>query len=82
MNQNKCNFCGNENYEKRKITYLYSHSGNYMIVPNMPVEVCGNCGMVYYEASVLKEVERQFFAIQSNAEEPDRYIEVPEKAYS
>jgi hypothetical protein len=38
--------------------------------------------MIYYDAVVLKEIERRFFAIQHNAEEPDRYIEVPEKAYA
>jgi transcription initiation factor TFIIIB Brf1 subunit/transcription initiation factor TFIIB len=44
--------------------------------------VCLNCGMVYYDAAVLKEIERRFFAIQKKTEEPDRYIEVPEKAYA
>lgn len=38
--------------------------------------------MVYYDAAVLKEIERRFFAIQSKIEEPDRYIEMPAKAYS
>jgi hypothetical protein len=37
--------------------------------------------MIYYDAAVLKEIERRFFAIQQKAEEPDRYLEVPEKAY-
>jgi hypothetical protein len=37
--------------------------------------------MVYYDAAVLKEIERRFFAIHKKIEEPDRYIEVPEKAY-
>ena len=46
------------------------------------VEVCLNCGMVYYDAAVLKEIERQFFAIRRKAEEPDRYIEIPAKAYA
>ncbi len=38
--------------------------------------------MVYYDAAVLKEIERRFFAIQSKTEEPDRHIEMPEKAYA
>jgi hypothetical protein len=28
------------------------------------------------------EIERRFFAIQSKAEEPDSYIEMPEKAFT
>ena len=49
-------------------------------MPNTPVEVCSNCGMVYYAADVLKEIERHFFAIQDKSEPPDRYINVPEKS--
>jgi YgiT-type zinc finger domain-containing protein len=69
--------------------YVYTYhaeierrAGEYLLVPNTPVEVCLNCGMVYYDAAVLKEIERRFFAIQRKAEEPDRYIEMPEKAYA
>jgi len=53
-----------------------------LLVPNTPVEVCLNCGMVYYDAAVLKEIERRFFAIQRKAEKPDRYITMPAKAYA
>ena len=81
MKKMQCNFCDSDRYEERRIDYLYSHEGKYLLVPNTPVEVCLNCGMIYYDASVLKEIERHFFAIQRKAEEPDRYIEVPEKAY-
>jgi len=38
--------------------------------------------MIYYDAAVLKEIERRFFAIHSKAEEPDCYIEMPTKAFS
>lgn len=51
-----------------------------MLVPDMPVEVCLDCGMVYYDAAMLKEVERRFFAIQRQLEEPDYYVEMPAKA--
>ena len=82
MNQIRCNFCGSERYEERRIEYLYSHKGKYLLVPNTPVEVCVDCGMVYYDAAVLKTIEQHFFAIQNNVEEPDRTIEMPEKAYA
>ena len=77
-----CNLCGSERHEERRIEYLYSHKGKYLLVPNTPVEICLNCGMVYYDAAVLKEIEQRFFAIQDKTEEPDRYIEMPEKAYA
>lgn len=82
MKKPKCNFCKSERYEDRRIDYLYSHQGQYLLVPNTPVEVCLHCGMVYYDAAVLKEIERRFFAIQEKKEEPDQYIEMPTKAYT
>ena len=82
MSRVTCNFCGHGKFEERRVEYLYSYESNYLIVPNTPVEVCLNCGMIYYDAAVLKNIERRFFAIQRNDEEPDRYVEVPEKAYS
>lgn len=82
MRKIQCNFCGNDRYEERRIEYLYSHKGKYLLVPNTPVEVCLNCGMVYFDAVVLKEIERRFFAIQQNSEQPDDYIQMPIAAYA
>lgn len=78
----QCNFCGSEHYEERRLEYLYSYNGEYLLVPNTPVEVCLNCGMVYYDAAVLKEIERRFFAIQRQTEQPDRVIQMPAMAFA
>jgi len=78
----RCSFCGSDRYEERRIEYLYSYEGKYLLVPNTPVEVCLECGMVYYEAAVLKDIEQRFFAISQNMEEPDRYVQVPVKVYA
>jgi YgiT-type zinc finger domain-containing protein len=72
-----CPFCGAEEYEVRHTDYLYSHDGDYLLVPNTPVRVCTQCGMIFYEAAVLKEIERRFFAIKQNREKPDHYIQMP-----
>ena len=82
MTKVQCNFCGSDRREERRMEYLYSHQGKYLLVPNTPVEVCLNCGMIYYSATVLKEIGRRFFAIHSKAEEPDRYMEMPAKAFA
>jgi YgiT-type zinc finger domain-containing protein len=82
MSKVRCSFCGSDRHEERRIEYLYSRGGEYLLVPNTPVEVCLNCGMVYYDATVLKEIERRFFAIHAKSEEPDRYINMPEKSYA
>ncbi len=82
MSEKKCNFCGSNDYETKTTDYLYSHKGNYLLVPNTPVEVCCCCGMVYYDASVLKRIEQHFFAIQKKEEKPDSYVKLPQIAFS
>ena len=82
MGKVTCSFCGSEQYEERRIEYLYSYKGSYLLVPNTPVEICANCGMVYYDAAVLKKIEQRFFAIQENSEEPDKYIQMPTAVYA
>jgi len=81
VTESRCNFCGSDRHEERRIEYLYSHQGEHLLVPNTPAEVCLNCGMVYYDAAVLKEIERRFFAIRNKSERPDRYINMPEKSF-
>lgn len=78
----RCNFCGSERVHQRVIDYLYSYQGEYLLAPHTPAEICADCGMAYYDAAVLKEIERRFFAIREKAEAPDRYIVVPEAAFS
>jgi len=79
MNEKKCPFCGSTEYESRHIEYLYKHKGQYLLVPNTPVEVCHHCGMVYYDARVLKKIEECFFSIQNEKELADSYLQIPTK---
>ena len=82
MENKKCIHCASYQYEERRTDYLYSYKGNYLLVPNTPVEICFNCGMVYFDAKVLKEIERRFFAIQKKVEKPDNYIELPQVVFA
>lgn len=82
MNKKVCNFCGSHEYKEKRVEYLYSYKGQYLLVPNTPVEICSNCGMSYYDAKVLKKIEKQFFAIQENIIKPDRYIQMPTATYA
>ena len=38
--------------------------------------------MIYYDAAVLKETERRFFALQRETEKPDPNISMPAMAYA
>jgi YgiT-type zinc finger domain-containing protein len=81
MKNNNCIFCGCQHFENKSVDYLYSYKGNYLLVPKTPVEVCSECGMLYYEAKILKAIEKQFFAVQANTKKPDCYFEIPKMAY-
>ena len=82
MEEKKCNFCGSPECGKRRMDYPYLYRGNYLLVLNTPVEVCLNCGMIYFDAKVLKVIEKRFFAIQRKSEKPDGYVELPVAAYA
>ena len=43
MREVQCNVCGSKHYEERRVEYLYSYQGEYLLVPNTPVEVCVDC---------------------------------------
>jgi YgiT-type zinc finger domain-containing protein len=79
MHKVQCNYCAGEVFESRQVPYLYEHEGKYLLVPNMPVEVCAQCGMEYYDGRTLEETERHFYAIHRHEESPDSMLEVPVK---
>ena len=81
MREIKCNFCGSHNYEERQIDYLYRHKGKYLLVPNTPVQICLDCGMIYYDAKILNKIEQYFFDIYQNHQQPDEYVSIPTKVF-
>ena len=64
MMQN-CSFCGNENIKKSLVEYTYKHDGKYMIFHNVPALQCEYCGEKYFDAKVLKQIEKEFVAVQN-----------------
>ncbi|PTN36922.1 type II toxin-antitoxin system MqsA family antitoxin [Desulfonatronum sp. SC1] len=63
MRKCNCHFCGSPDYDQRKVDYLYSYKEKTLLVPNTPVDVCVKCGMFYYDAIILKAIEKFFFAV-------------------
>ena len=45
-------------------------------------KICRNCGMIYYDAKVLKVIEKRFFAIQKKLEKPDHYMDDPSSSHA
>ncbi len=60
-----CSFCGNKNIKSALTEYTYKHDGKYMIFHNVPSLECEYCGEKYFEAKVLKQIEREFIAVQN-----------------
>jgi YgiT-type zinc finger domain-containing protein len=79
---NKCYYCGGEDFEERRVRYIYSREEKNLFVPDMPVEVCLTCGMIYYNGPALLKVEQRFNAIYQYHEQPDRFTTMPVMEYA
>ena len=76
-----CYYCGHDAFEERRTRYIYSRKGENLFVPDMPINVCLNCGMVYYHGAALLKVEERFKAIYQKQAKPDRYTTMPVMEY-
>ena len=81
MQNTKCNFCGREEFESRQVEYVYRRNGKYLIVRNVPCEVCLTCGERYYPADALLSIEQRFKAIHDEHQPPTQTVEVPVEAF-
>lgn len=77
----KCNFCGNTSYKNKSVDYFYRNNDNYFIVNDVPCEECDYCGEQYFEASVLKKIEKEFKEIYSLNKKVVNEIRVPSENY-
>jgi len=53
-----CDICGKKGAEIRAMTRSYGKGANLLIIENVPVVVCPNCGESYLTAETLHEIER------------------------
>jgi YgiT-type zinc finger domain-containing protein len=82
LENQKCYYCGGEEFVEKRVRYIYSRKGNSLLVPDMPVDVCSICGMVYYHGDALLKVEKRFKAIYEQDQAPDRYETLPVVNYA
>ena len=78
----KCNFCGNKNFTAKTTDYIYKHKEHFMLFKNVPAEVCDYCAERYYEAKVLKKIEKDFFEILNQRKKPSKKIEMPVEEFA
>lgn len=53
-----CDICGNEGVHIRRVTRSYGKGENLLVIENVPVVSCTNCGEGYLTAETLHEIER------------------------
>lgn len=68
----QCIFCGGK-LEKRMVTFSYEEGGKYLLVENVPAEVCLKCGEKTYSPEVTDELLK--FAREEFR--PVKKVEVP-----
>jgi YgiT-type zinc finger domain-containing protein len=53
-----CDICGKEGARLRHVTRSYGKGENLLVIENVPVITCPNCGSTYLTAETLHEIER------------------------
>jgi YgiT-type zinc finger domain-containing protein len=53
-----CDICGKSGARIRRVTKSYGKGDNLLVIENVPVVMCPNCGASYLTAETLHEVER------------------------
>jgi YgiT-type zinc finger domain-containing protein len=53
-----CDICGKNGAQIKYITRSYGKGANLLVIENVPIVVCLNCGESYLTAETLHEIER------------------------
>jgi YgiT-type zinc finger domain-containing protein len=53
-----CDICGKEGARIRYVTRNYGKGENLLVIENIPIVSCPNCGERYFTAETLHEIER------------------------
>jgi len=53
-----CEICGKEGTRVRKVARTYGRGKDILVIENVPVITCPNCGESYLKADTLHEIER------------------------
>ncbi|MFQ5770643.1 MAG: type II toxin-antitoxin system MqsA family antitoxin [bacterium] len=53
-----CDICGQEGARVRRVTEAFGKGEDMLIIENVPMISCPNCGESYFTADTLHEIER------------------------
>jgi YgiT-type zinc finger domain-containing protein len=68
-----CDICGNDKAHVRRVAETYGKGKNLLIIENIPMVSCPDCGQSYFTAETLHEIERirlhhKSFAVERSIE--------------
>ena len=72
-----CSFCDGE-LEDRLVQHEYRWEGNLFVFEDVPARVCRQCGEKYFDAAVVKAMER----VVLGQLKPKRVLQVPVYVYA
>lgn len=72
MKANECEYCSGDIHTK-KVTVNHSYKGKLVIIKDVPVGVCNECGQRYYAATTLEKLE----TMAQNSDAAQERISVP-----
>jgi YgiT-type zinc finger domain-containing protein len=58
MDEMTCEICGKSGAHIRRVTRSYGKGEDLLVIENIPVVSCPNCGESYLTADTLHEIER------------------------
>jgi YgiT-type zinc finger domain-containing protein len=53
----KCDICGSDKFENKKVDKVYTIDGELLVVNNIPANVCINCGEENFDIKTLSHVQ-------------------------
>ncbi len=73
----KCDICGKDGVRLRRATRTHGKGKRLLVIENVPIVSCPNCGESYLTAQTLNEIERLKVHQRSLAvERPVRTLEI------
>ncbi|OGY23453.1 MAG: hypothetical protein A2172_04495 [Candidatus Woykebacteria bacterium RBG_13_40_15] len=73
----ECYFCKGTT-EVKKIDVDFRWEGKLLVIKDVPVEVCTQCGEKYYSAEISKKIDE----LAQSSRKPEKVLEVPVLEFS
>ena len=77
-----CHFCGHKHLIERHVQYTYQRDGQFLIINEVPCEQCEYCGEQYFQAQILKQIEKEFELIYREGKKVESELRVPVEPFS